>query len=804
MRNALTKAWWAPALLLACLAAWSHPAAAQAPATQPSATQPPATQPPATQPSATQQATQPPAAGTAAPGAAQPQNADLQALIDVLQNDEARAKLIERLRAASAAAPEAAAPAAPQRSPVGALAEYTRNMAEGAAGIVDAVRSLIDEVTQIVTGASEIDLEALRRIAIAVALVVAATFVVYILLQILFRLLQRGFARRADGTRLFKRIRFISVSTLGDVGTVLLAWAAGYAFALNVGQGGRITLDQSLFLNAFLIVQLAKVATRTVLAPRWSALRIVPIEDTTAAYWYFWLSRLLSLIGYTLLFVAPILVTSVSEPAADVVRTIILFTALLISIAIVLQNRDKVRGWLMARAGDRKKNAFGKSLSMFARLWHFLAIAYLLVVFALWLADGNNALPFVLAATAKSAVAIVVGLIVNTLIYRLAAVGMWLPADIKERLPLLEARLDAFVPNVMRVVRLFVAVAVILTMLQVWQIADVTGWLASDAGQKTVTSLISAALVILAGSIIYLVVQSWIEYRLSPNAESVAGPRERTLLALFRNAFSIVLFVVMFMLVLAELGVNIGPLLAGAGVVGLAVGFGSQKLVQDVINGAFIQFENTMNEGDVVTAGDITGVVERLTIRSVSLRSLDGTYHVIPFSSVTTVSNLMKHFSYHLAAIGVAYRESIPEVKEAMEEAFERLKQSSFGPDIIGALEMHGVTEFADSAVIVRARIKTLPGKQWALGREYNELVKAVFDERGIEIPFPHVTLYLGEDKQGYAPPLHIQNAAANAGTASGEGTKEQASAGEPAHAGPVLAGTTGGASKRGVGSASD
>ncbi|MFN4091231.1 MAG: mechanosensitive ion channel family protein, partial [Alphaproteobacteria bacterium] len=185
----------------------------------------------------------------------------------------------------------------------------------------------------------------------------------------------------------------------------------------------------------------------------------------------------------------------------------------------------------------------------------------------------------------------------------------------------------------------------------------------------------------------------------------------------------------------------------------LAIGFGAQKLVQDIITGVFIQLENVMNEGDVVSLGNVSGVVERLTIRSVSIRSLDGTLHLIPFSSVDTVSNMMKGFSYHVAEIGVAYREDIAEVKEAMHEAFDLLMQSEWREMIVDKLDMHGVTAFGDSAVMVRARIKTVPGGHWATGRAYNELIKQVFDRRGIEIPFPHVTLYMGEDKAGMSPP---------------------------------------------------
>ena len=243
---------------------------------------------------------------------------------------------------------------------------------------------------------------------------------------------------------------------------------------------------------------------------------------------------------------------------------------------------------------------------------------------------------------------------------------------------------------------------------------------------------------------IWLGVSSFIEYRLNPENGRPASARERTLLALLRNALMVLLVVIGTMLTLAQLGMNIAPLLAGAGVIGLAVAFGGQKLVADVINGVFIQIENAMNEGDVVTVGSTTGVVERLTIRSVGLRDLSGTYHLIPFGSVDQVSNFMRGFGYHVANIGVAYREDTTRVKALMQDAFDRLVASEHGADVVGPFEMHGVVELADSAVVVRGRIKTAPGTQWGVGRAYTEIVKQVFDEAGVEIPFPHLTLYMG------------------------------------------------------------
>jgi moderate conductance mechanosensitive channel len=145
--------------------------------------------------------------------------------------------------------------------------------------------------------------------------------------------------------------------------------------------------------------------------------------------------------------------------------------------------------------------------------------------------------------------------------------------------------------------------------------------------------------------------------------------------------------------------------------------------------------------------------------------------HLIPFSSVDSVSNMMKGFSYHVAEIGVAYREDIGEVKAAMQEAFELLMETDHRFHILEPLDIQGVTGFGDSAVMVRARIKTRPGMQWGTGRAYNELIKQVFDRHGIEIPFPHVTLYMGEDKQGRSPPLNLRRATAIEETPTAEET---------------------------------
>ena len=219
----------------------------------------------------------------------------------------------------------------------------------------------------------------------------------------------------------------------------------------------------------------------------------------------------------------------------------------------------------------------------------------------------------------------------------------------------------------------------------------------------------------------------------------------------------VVLITLVVMVTLSELGLNIGPLLAGAGVIGLAIGFGAQTLVKDIITGLFILVEDHISVGDVVKVGTHAGTVEKLTLRTIQLRDLGGTVHVIPFSAVTTLENMTKGFSRYVFNVGVAYREDTDHVVDVLRELGEELLQDEqFKPFILEPLEILGVDSFGDNAVNIKARITTVPIKQWSVGREFNRRMKIRFDELGIEIPFPHRTIYFGEDLSGNAPPARI------------------------------------------------
>ncbi|MDH4082268.1 MAG: mechanosensitive ion channel family protein [Nitrospira sp.] len=233
--------------------------------------------------------------------------------------------------------------------------------------------------------------------------------------------------------------------------------------------------------------------------------------------------------------------------------------------------------------------------------------------------------------------------------------------------------------------------------------------------------------------------------------------RATTLTHVIRDVARVVVLAMGGMMILSEVGVDLKPILAAAGLGGLAVGFGAQSLVKDVITGFFILLEDSIRVGDVVEIAGVGGVVEEVKLRTVTLRDLSGNVHVVPNGVIDKVKNMTKLYAFYLFEVGIAYREDVDEVMAVLRDIADELRQDpQFSEDILEPLEMLGVDQFADSAVIIKCRIKTRPIKQWRVGREMNRRIKKTFDAKGIEIPFPHQTIYWGEPKQGTPPPLHV------------------------------------------------
>ncbi|MCL4179604.1 MAG: mechanosensitive ion channel family protein [Verrucomicrobia bacterium] len=234
--------------------------------------------------------------------------------------------------------------------------------------------------------------------------------------------------------------------------------------------------------------------------------------------------------------------------------------------------------------------------------------------------------------------------------------------------------------------------------------------------------------------------------------------RADTLSSVVRWVLKTGILIVILVMLLGKFGVEIGPIIAAAGIVGLAVGFGAQNLVQDVISGFFILLEDQVRMGDVVQLDGRGGLVERVTLRMIVLRDLAGNVHYVRNGKIDVVTNMTKEYSRYVFNIGVSYREDVDEVIGVIKRVDEELRADpEFKNDIIQPIEVMGLDEFADSALIIKARTTTKPIKQWRVGREFNRRLKLAFDKQGIEIPFPHLTLYPGKDKKGDSPSLKLQ-----------------------------------------------
>ncbi|WP_460051448.1 mechanosensitive ion channel family protein [Spirochaeta dissipatitropha] len=227
---------------------------------------------------------------------------------------------------------------------------------------------------------------------------------------------------------------------------------------------------------------------------------------------------------------------------------------------------------------------------------------------------------------------------------------------------------------------------------------------------------------------------------LSPDTDTEeAGKRINTLISIASGAVRILLWFLLLMLLLPRFGVNVGPILASAGILGLAIGFGAQELVRDVISGFFILLENQIRTGDVAVINGTGGVVEKIELRTTCLRDASGVVHVFQNGKINSLSNMTKEWSAIVLDIGVAYKEDVRRVMQVMQEVGDELQAlPEWGDKIIAPIEVQGLNDFADSALVIRARIKTRPIQQWAVGREYRRMLKERFDKEDIEIPFPH------------------------------------------------------------------
>jgi len=292
------------------------------------------------------------------------------------------------------------------------------------------------------------------------------------------------------------------------------------------------------------------------------------------------------------------------------------------------------------------------------------------------------------------------------------------------------------------------------TVLHYFNQLDADAKVAITHGVRIVLILIAAIVLQGVASRLIRTFRTFMERR-DPGQQS----RIQTLGRVFRYIAAVVIWLLAGMLVLGELGISVAPVLATAGVAGLAVGFGAQSLVKDYFTGFFLLLEDQIRQGDVVDFGSQSGVVEEVTLRYVRLRNFDGHVFFVPNGEIKVVKNMTRDFAQAVIRVGIAYREEVDEAFEVMKEVGKEMREDPvFGPNLAADLEIIGVDEWGDSSVNLICRLKVVPPiQQWSIRREFLRRLKHAYDARGIEIPFPHLTVYAGELKDGSAPAFQLK-----------------------------------------------
>lgn len=713
------------------------------------------------------------------------------ALAELLANDKTRDKLIELLRAME---PETAEQQEKQplenRLDDNAMA-MSKRLAQQLEGFTTSVArdfsQTIDVISAFASGRA-VPGSAVKQAGPALKMLLATLIVVLLAYAILRAIAKTGFARlniwiKKDSARPANvpqdpaaedragpgvlRLRNITLSRklLGviaalaiDIAATMLAALAGYIFALTLSEEIGSAVFALQFLNAFVIIEVVKAVSRGVFATRYDNLRLLPLSPEAANYWNHWLTRLIGLVGYALMVVVPVVSVMFLPSVAQIVGLLIMLGVYVYAVRVVWKNRKPVRAGLLRHADRTTVPLFGTLTRVFGRLWHLLAIAYFTVLLVVSQTDQQEALEFMAEATIQSALAIVIGLLLAAALTRSLSAHITLPARWTKAFPSLEMRINSYTPATLKTLRLLILIVVTLVVLDAWKAFDLTGWLSSENGRAAVTLVFRVLIVLAFSALTWTVLASVIENRLGSSGPKRATEREKTLLMLFRNAAAIVIVTMTILILLSQIGIDIGPLIAGAGIAGLAIGFGAQKLVQDVITGVFIQLENGMNQNDIVEVAGLFGTVEKITIRSVVVRTLDGGYHLIPFSVIDKVSNHTRDYGYHYGEYNIAHRESVDEAIKQLRLAFDDLKQDpDLAPEVLADIDIPGVTALNERGFTVRVLIKTTPGNQWAIQRGFNRLVKARFDAAGIELPYPQTVVHFGRDKTGYAAPIDVR-----------------------------------------------
>jgi small-conductance mechanosensitive channel len=708
-------------------------------------------------------------------------------LVNVLNDPTRRNQLIGELQALEklAPAPPVATPAPPTAATVvasavtssGLLSQLARAVPKWAGGLFGQFASLRrvlsgipaswDWLTQ--TATDQASREYLMQVGFGLLVAVAPSTLVWFALRWMLRprRVRLGALAARDnpstepkagrlplGERLFGSARLFSLAFLAfvmDIAPVAAFVVVGYLLTPALTAASASAVLVLGVVDAFAVFGTVLCVARVLFSPDVPPLRLVRMSDHSAATvlrWIAWLEGI-AVFGMAILNVALLLGL---DPAAQIaLKKLVLLIDHVLLVVLVLRNRRAIAAHL--RSPKRRSGLFASVLTGLAEVWHIVAVFVIIGLWLIWAADWQGGYTHLLEFVAA---AVVIGVVT-----RLLTEGMLIvlrhalqvgdtneAADHVTALASLgRSRAARYYPVIRTAISTIMAIIGVVVLLEFSGVSSVGWLLGSTLGWQVCSAFVSILITLCVAVVAWEGANFAFDQhldRLSRQAQLARAARIRTLLPMLRTTLAIAILVLVVLTTLSQVGVNIAPLLAGAGIIGIAIGFGSQKLVQDLITGLFLLLEDAMKVGDWVTLAGVSGSVENLSIRTIRLRAGDGSLHIIPFSSVTTVNNTNRGLGNASVSVTVASREDPDEVGDVLKSVVAEMREDpAFKPMILSDLQYWGVDKVDGSSIVLVGQIVCTDSGRWGVQREFNRRYRKRFRELGIEIPNPTQTLLL-------------------------------------------------------------
>jgi len=465
-------------------------------------------------------------------------------------------------------------------------------------------------------------------------------------------------------------------------------------------------------------------------------LGLIRVRAETAAYIEIWTRRVVAVGVSGIAFANVALLLGLHRGGYAALLRLVMLIVHLFIVIIILQCRRQVAEAVRAPAG--REGAAARVRNRVAGLWHYLAIVLDLALWAVWALNIHNGYSLLLQYFVGTVVVALIARLATIAVLSLIDRGFRISPDIQQRFPGLETRANRYLPLLRKIVSAIIALVGFVALLEVWGVDAIVWFYGGQIGSRLLSAVATIGIAVVAAAAIWEASNALMDRQLnvlSREGRVARASRLRTFQPMLRTALLCLIVTVVGLTALSEIGVNVAPLLAGAGIVGIAIGFGSQKLVQDLVTGLFLLLENTVQVGDNVSVSGLSGIVENVSIRTLRLRAGDGSVHIVPFSAVTTITNSSRGAGNAAVSVNVSYKEDTDRASQILKDIVaEMRREPEYRQAIRGDLELWGIDKVDGSMVSIVGQIRCTDSGRWPVQREFNRRMKRRFQERGIEI----------------------------------------------------------------------